>query len=481
MQTNLHTHKWLAMGGLGMGVFMATLDASIVNIALPTLAEEFNTDFTTIQWVVLSYALVLTSFMLMIARLGDMLDKKRIWLGGLLLFTSGSLLCGMAPTAGWLIAFRALQGLGATMMQALGMAMVAEVFPASERGQALGVLGSIVSVGIAVGPPLGGILIGAAGWRWIFLVNVPVGLLTALVVTRFVSSSTPVVGQQRFDLRGASVLLVTLALYALGMTLGQRVGFGTPLTLSLLGGAVIGLVSLLMVERRTVQPMIDLDLFRNPLFGLNLLMGLLVFLVLSASFILPFLLELVGGYSTQFVGVMMMAFPVTMGLVAPAAGMLADRYGSRLISIIGLFVIIGGCLSMVTLTAEVTPLGFVGRMIPLGLGFGLFQTPNNSAIMGAAPRHRMGIANGLLSLSRTLGQTTGVPLMGALFAAQALAFAGLPVGTNAATAPPQALVAGITGVYAVGAGIMVVAALLALWAYRLDRRTAAEASVRVTG
>jgi MFS family permease len=155
------------------------------------------------------------------------------------------------------------------------------------------------------------------------------------------------------------------------------------------------------------------------------------------------------------------------------AGVLADRYGSRLISIAGLLVIIAGCLSMITITVDVTPLGFVARMIPLGFGFGLFQTPNNSAIMGSAPRHRIGIASGLLSLSRTLGQSTGLPLMGALFAAQALAYAGLPAGTDATTAPPLALVAGVTGTYAIGAGIILAATLLAWWAYRLDRRTAA--------
>jgi EmrB/QacA subfamily drug resistance transporter len=459
------------MAGLGMGVFMATLDASIVNISLPTLVQEFNTNFATIQWVVLSYALVLTSLMLMVARLGDMIDKKRIWMVGLALFTLGSLLCGLSPSVGWLIAFRALQGLGATMMQALGIAMITEVFPSNERGRALGIMGSVVSTGIAIGPPLGGILIGLVGWRWIFLVNIPLGLITALVVTRFVPNSYPTVGKQRFDLRGAAVLMVMLSCYALGMTLGQRLGFGAPLTLTLLAAASISLAVLLVVEKRTEQPMIDLSLFRNPLFSMNLLMGFLVFVVLTAGFILPFLLELVQGYPPEMVGLMMMASPITMGLASPLAGILSDRYGSRVISMTGLVVIIAGCLSMTTLTMDVTPLGFVARMIPLGIGFGLFQSPNNSAIMGTAPRHRTGIASGLLSLSRTLGQSTGMPLMGALFAMQVLAFADLPAGTDVTTAPPLALVAAVAGTYRIGAVIMLAATGVAWWAYRLDRRT----------
>jgi EmrB/QacA subfamily drug resistance transporter len=471
LQNISHSHKWLAMAGLGMGVFMATLDASIVNISLPTLVQEFKTNFATIQWVVLSYALVLTSLMLMVARLGDMIDKKRIWMVGLALFTLGSLLCGLSPSVGWLIAFRALQGLGATMMQALGIAMITEVFPPNERGRALGIMGSVVSTGIAIGPPLGGILIGLVGWRSIFLVNIPIGLITAFVVTRYVPNSYPTVAKQRFDLRGAGVLMVMLSCYALGMTLGQRLGFSAPLTLTLLAAASISFAVLLVVEQRTEQPMIDLSLFRNPLFSMNLLMGFLVFVVLTAGFILPFLLELVQGYPPQMVGLMMMASPITMGLASPLAGILSDRYGSRVISMTGLVVIIAGCLSMTTLTMDVTPLGFVARMIPLGIGFGLFQSPNNSAIMGTAPRHRTGIASGLLSLSRTLGQSTGMPLMGALFAMQVLAFAGLPAGTDVTTAPPLALVAAVAGTYRIGAIIMLAATAVAWWAYRLDRRT----------
>lgn len=477
MQNKSHPYKWLAMMGLGMGVFMATLDSSIVNISLPTLANEFKTSFSTIQWVVLSFSLVLTSLMLMVARLGDMIDKKLIWMVGLALFTFSSLLCGLSPSVGWLIGFRALQGLGATMMQALGMAMIIEIFPAKERGRALGVMGSILSVGIAIGPPLGGILIGYVGWRSVFLVNVPLGFITALVVTRFVPKSIPIKEHQRFDVRGALIMTAALSCYAMGMTLGQNQGFNTPLTLILLFAAGLGLVALLLVEQRTDQPMIDLSLFRNPLFSLNLLMGVLVFIVLSASFILPFLLELVRGYPTELVGLLMMAFPVTMGLVAPLAGILADRYGSRLVSMAGLSLIAAGCLGMTTMTSEISPMGFVARMIPLGFGFGLFQTPNNSAVMGAVPRHRVGIASGLLSLSRTLGQSTGLPLMGAVFAAKALAYAGLPVGTDATTAPPLALVAAVVGTYRTGFVVILVALGLSWLAYHLNRRLAATAKV----
>lgn len=464
--------KWLAMAGLGLGVFMATLDSSIVNISMPTLTEQFHTTFAVIQWVVLSYLLVLTSLMLSVARLGDMTDKKRIYLAGLVLFTLASLLCGTSPAVSWLIGFRALQGLGATMMQALGIAMITQIFPPDERGRALGLMGGIVSVGIAVGPPTGGLLISLVGWRAIFLVNVPVGILTFLMVARFVPSLRPAQTGQRFDPAGALILLVTLSSYALGMTLGQSSGFTSPQVIALLGAAALGLAALLVVEKHVSQPMIDLNLFRALLFGVNLLMGFMAFVITSASFILPFYLELVKGYSAAQSGMMLMALPVAMGLVAPVAGGLSDRFGSRGISLIGLLVIVTGCLLTGTLNADTTPLGFILRMIPIGIGLGLFQSPNNSAIMGAAPHHRLGIASGLLSLSRTLGNTTGLPLMGAIFTSLVIAAGGALAGADVTAAAPEALVMAVAGTYRVAAVIIAVAAGLGVFAYWYDRRKA---------
>lgn len=462
-----NNRKWLAMTGIGIGVFMATLDASIVNITLPTLVKELNTSLATIEWVVLSYTLVLTSIMLGVARLGDMYDKKKLYVGGLVLFTISSLLCGLAPNVNWLIGFRALQGLGAAMTQALGMAIVTEVFPPAERGRALGIMGTIVSTGIAVGPPLGGILIGLVGWRAIFLVNVPVGILAFYVVNRFLPSSRGRPGQ-KFDLVGAAALFFTLACYAAGMTFGQQEGFGTGLARGLLVAAALGLGLFILIERRIRQPMIDLSLFRNVLFSLNLLMGMLVFITMSGMFILPFFLELVKGFSTQQVGMLLMANPIAMGLVAPLAGALSDRFGSRGISLLGLLLIVIGCLSISTLSPEVTWFGFVLRIIPFGIGQGMFQSPNNSAVMGAVSRDRLGVASGLLSLSRTLGQSTGVPLMGALFTSLVIARAGELPGSEVISAPAGALVAGINGTYHIAAFFIFGALILASLAMWID-------------
>jgi EmrB/QacA subfamily drug resistance transporter len=470
MSDSAPNNKWLAMSGVGLGVFMATLDSSIVNISLPTLVEAFHTSLATIEWVVLAYVLVLTSLMLGAARLGDMYDKKKLYMGGLVLFTLGSLLCGLSPSVGWLIGFRALQGLGATFMQALGSAMVTEIFPASERGRALGTMGSIVSVGIAVGPPLGGILIGLIGWQSVFWVNVPVGVFTWFIVSRFAPSSPTAQTGQRFDAAGALILFATLGAYALGMTLGQTDGFTSLRVLGMLAAAGLGLAIFVAVEAHVAQPMVDLGLFRDVLMITNLLMAFLVFIVLSGAFILPFFLENVMGYSTEVVGLLMVANPAAMGLIAPLAGSLSDRFGSRVISLLGLAVLVLACLGMATLHEGVTATGIILRLIPLGLGFGLFQSPNNSAIMGAAPRERLGVASGLTSLSRTLGNTTGLPLIGSIFTAQVLAVGPQASAADVTNAPASALIYGITNTYQIAVGFIVASILLGIFAWRLDQR-----------
>jgi len=419
--------------------------------------------------------LVITVLMLSVARAGDMYGKKKLFAAGLALFTLSSLLCGLSPSVGWLIGFRALQGLGAVMTQALGAAIVVEIFPPSERGRAMGIIGGVVSLGLAFGPPVGGLLIGTLGWQSIFLVNVPLGILAMLVFWRFVPSTPPLETGQRFDLIGALILLVALAGYALGMTMGQNWGFGDSRILTMLAVALIGLVIFLITESRINQPMLDLTLFRNPLFSINLLMGLLVFIALGGTFIMPFFLEMVKGYSTQHVGLMMMVVPVVMGAVSPLAGSLSDRFGPRGISIVGLCAVVAGCLAISTLHAGVTWLGFVLRMVPFGLGLGIFQAPNQSAIMGEAPRARLGLASGLLNFSRSMGHTSGVPLMGVIFTVHVLAVAHLPARTDFTAAPPTALVAGVTGAYRVAALVIAVSTVLAVAALLIDRRRQAAA------
>lgn len=451
------------MLGVGLGILMFTLDTSIVNIALPTLVQVFQTTFATIQWVVLSYLLVVTALVLGVARLGDMVGKKRLYLGGLIVFTLSSLLCGLAPEASWLIGFRALQGMGAVMISALGAAIVTEAFPSAERGRALGIIGAIVSLGIALGPTVGGLLIGLSDWRMIFLVNVPIGIFASFVVVRSVpATSHPFVGQ-RFDWFGSIMMSIALVAFALGMTHGQDAGFSNPATLGLLVIAAISLAIFLGLESRIASPVLDLHLFRDRQFSLSLFAGMLVFVVIAGTiFIIPFFLELVLHYPTPHVGLLLAVSPVLGGIVAPFAGNLSDRFGTRIISLIGLVLMVIGCLCISTFYAQMTDLDYIVRVAPFGIGLGMFQSPNNSAILGSVPPERLGIASGLLSLTRTLGQTTGVPLLGAIFAGIVLMQSPTAMVTDA---PIEALVFGVQNTFKLAAAILTIATsvVFGLW------------------
>ena len=284
----MYRHKWWAMAGVGLGVLMGTLDVSIINISLPTLVRELNTNFATIQWVPVGYILVLTSLMLGAARLGDIIGPKKVYLAGLTFFTLGSLLCGAAPGVEWLIGFRAFQGLGAAMTQAVGVAIITVVFPPQERGKALGIIGGIVAIGLTMGPAMGGLIIGLAGWRWVFLVNIPVGLIAGFVTWKHIPSLRTGQAGQSFDVAGALLLLVTLVCYALAMTMGQHMGFAAPAVFGLLAAAVLGLFLFVFLETHVHQPMIDLTIFRDSLFSMNLLMCFLVFIMNGGVLIQPF-------------------------------------------------------------------------------------------------------------------------------------------------------------------------------------------------
>jgi len=465
-----YSSKWYVLSAVGMGVFLATIDGSIVNVSLPTMERSFHTDFALVQWVVLAYLLTVTTLMLGIGRLADIYGKKSIYTTGFIVFTIGSVLCGLSPTIYFLIGFRVVQAVGAAMIMALGMAIVTEAFPRSERGRALGMVGTIVSVGIMVGPTLGGLIIQNLSWHWIFFVNVPIGIIGTFMVTRFVPAFKPP-GGQRFDYWGAIALCVSLLSLLVALTLGQRNGFGDSNVLILIGLFMILLVTFIFIELRTEQPMIDLRIFRNSLFSVSLTSGFNVFICLSGSLILmPFYIQNVLGYDVQQTGLLMATVPVALGVVAPISGALSDRFGSRLMTVVGLVVLSIGFLGVSSLNAETTTLGYVLSFLPVGIGMGIFQSPNNSAIMGAAPRDRLGIASGMLAVTRTLGQTTGIAVLGALWAGQVYKYAGGLLPEGATSAPIFAQVSALKDTFMIVSVLILFALLLSIWGLREERK-----------
>ncbi len=465
-----YSHKWFVMAAISMGILLATIDGSIVNISLPTLVRELNTDFATVQWVILAYLLTLAVLLLSVGRLADMIGKKQIYTSGFVLFTIGSFLCGLAPTVYFLILFRVVQAVGAAMILALGVAIVTESFPRKERGMALGISGTVVSVGIVIGPTLGGIIIDALSWHWIFFVNLPVGIVGIFMVIRFVPAIKPV-GKQLFDFPGALTLFISLLAFLFALTVGQNMGFTDWRTLALFAVWTIFLVAFIVIEKRVVQPMIDLTLFRNSLFSINLITGFITFVAIAGMFILfPFYLENILGYNTREVGLLLAVVPISMGVIAPISGSFSDKFGTRIISFIGLIFLLLGYALLTSLTTQTTTLTLILSMLPLGVGMGIFQSPNNSAIMGAAPPDKLGIVSGMLALTRTLGQSTGIAVLGAIWAAFTFRYANVGQVISATDAPALAQVSALQNTFIFMAGMSLVALLLAIWALIKERR-----------
>lgn len=465
-----YSRKWYVMSAVAMSIFLATIDGSIVNVALPTLVRALNTNFSTVQWVVLAYLLTQATLLLSIGRLGDMLGKKRIYIAGFVVFTAGSVLCGFSPTVSFLIAARVVQAVGAAMMLALGTAIVTEAFPPQERGRALGLIGASVSLGIVVGPTLGGLLIDALSWHWIFFVNLPVGIVGTWMALRFIPVTRPA-GSQSFDYAGAGTLFISLLALMLALTVGQGAGFLDARILALFAAWLVFLGVFIFIELRTEQPMIDLRLFRNVLLSVNLITGFLTFVAISGiSILIPFYLENALGYSTSRVGLLLATVPVALGITAPISGSLSDRFGTRPITVVGLAMLVAGYVSVSTLSTETTIPGYILRLLPIGIGMGVFQSPNNSAIMGSARREQLGIVSGLLSITRTLGQVTGVAVSGAIWAALVAYHAGQALTGDTTTAAVVDQVAGLQSTFRISAVLIACAFALAVWGLWLERR-----------
>lgn len=456
--------KWIILFSVGMGVFLATIDGTIVNIGLNTLVKELNQPLAVVEWVVLAYMLTLCTFMLSIGRLGDMIGKKKLYLAGLAIFTVGSGLCGISPNIYWLIGFRILQAIGGSMLMALGTALVTEAFPSNERGKALGIFGTLVSVGIITGPTIGGLILESLTWHWLFFVNLPIGVAGVIMVSRFVPESALAV-RQKFDFKGAGILFISLVSFLIALTYGQHNGFNNAIVLILFGVFLAAMALFIRVESHTAYPMIDLKMFTNRMFTINLITGFFTFIVSAGiTLIMPLYLQNILRYSTSITGLLMAITPVTVAVIAPFAGSISDRIGSRQITTMGLILLLIGYISLTSLSADTTTIGYILRFIPVGMGVGMFQSPNNSAIMGAASRENLGVASSLLSLTRTIGQTTGIALLGAFWETRVKATANITVIDDITTAPVNAQVAGLQNTVLLGVFLVLIALSLSVWA-----------------
>ncbi|MEC9347662.1 MAG: MFS transporter [Pseudomonadota bacterium] len=450
----------LALASLSLAMLLSTLGISVANIALPALATAFGAAFQDVQWVVLTYLLAITTLIVGAGRLGDRYGRRRILAAGLVLHMAGALLAGLAPSLDWLVAARVVQGTGAAAMMALSVAMVGQAVPKAHTGRAMGLLGTMSAIGTASGPSLGGLLIAEAGWRSIFLVNLPLGLVALVLVLRVLPRERA--GEAAtgggFDIAGTVVLALSLGAYALSMTLG-RGDFGA-MNLALLAGAAAGLGVFAAVERRAASPLVRLSLFRDRGLRAGLVTSALVSTVMMATLVVgPFHLSAGLGLDMALVGLAVSVGPVVAALAGVPAGRLTDRFGSRRMSITGLVGVTAGCAAIALLPSSLGLPGYVLPLVAVTAGYALFQTANNTAVMAGVAAERRGLVSGLLNLSRNLGLVTGASAMGAVFA---VAVGGGGIEQAAAAE----IVDGTHLTFAVAAALAGLALLVALGGWR---------------
>jgi EmrB/QacA subfamily drug resistance transporter len=409
------TVSW-ALVSLSLSMLLSSFGTSIANVALPTLTQVFTASFQSVQWVVLAYLLANTTLIVSVGRLGDIMGRRRLLLGGILLFSLASAACALAPSLWSLVAARAIQGLGAAVMMALSLALVAETVPKARTGSAMGLLGTMSAVGTALGPSLGGILITGFGWRSIFLAKVLLGAVALLLAYGCLpaASATRKPGTTRFDIAGTVVLALTLGAYALAMTSG-RGNFGSR-NIALLCGALAGAGLFLLVESKAASPLIRLSTFRNPALSAGFVMSALVSTVLMATLVVgPFYLSLALGLDAASVGIVMSSGPVVAALTGVPAGRIVDRYGTHRMILIGLAGITLGSLLLFLIPTAFGVAGYVLPIVLITANYALFQAANNTAIMTDVSPDQRGALSGVLNLSRNLGLITGASVMGAVF------------------------------------------------------------------
>ncbi|APG87653.1 transmembrane efflux protein (plasmid) [Sinorhizobium americanum CCGM7] len=431
--------RW-TLASLSLSTLLASLGVSIANVGLPTLTQAFAASFQEVQWVVLAYLLAITTLIISVGKLGDIVGRRKLLLAGIALFTIASGLCGAAPHLSWLVAARALQGLGAAVMMALALALVGEVVPKEKTGSLMGLLGTFSAIGTALGPSLGGALIAGSGWRAIFLVMVPIGLLALLLAYHTLPLDRPATraGRPGFDVIGTLALVFTLGAYALAMTIG-RGSFGAT-NLVLLLAAVFGMYLFLLVESRTGSPLVDFAMLRQSSLRSGLATSMLVATVMMATLVVgPFYLSLGLRLDAALVGLVMSAGPVVSALTGVPAGRLVDRFGVWCMAATGLGAMVAGCLALSLVQKALGVAGYIMPLVILTGGYALFQAANNTAVMKNAKPEQRGTVSGLLNLSRNLGLITGASMMGAVFSfaaaseSEAAAAAGMRVTFAVAT------------------------------------------------
>jgi EmrB/QacA subfamily drug resistance transporter len=394
---------------------MSALDGSIVNTIQPIIRSGLHSKIATVQWAITIYPLVTSVLLLSFGRLGDIRGHKAVYTSGFGIFVVASAFCGFSPNAGVLTAFRAVQAVGAAMIFATSPAILTMNFPTRQRGQALGLQATMTYLGLAFGPTLGGWLVEAFSWRAVFYVNVPVGIVALAVGSFFIPAGRRRKTTEPFDYFGAMVFMVGLLALLLALNQGHAWGWASPETMLLLAASPLLLAAFLLVEFRTRHPMLDLSLFRQRVFSASVAAATLNYICMaSIGFLMPFYYLDQRGMTPFGAGMMLSVQPLVMAVAAPIAGTISDRFRSGLLSALGMFILFVGSVLLSLLGTDTPYVWLAAALCITGLGTGIFISPNISALMGAAPHERQGIAAGMLATARNAGIALGIGLAGAV-------------------------------------------------------------------
>jgi EmrB/QacA subfamily drug resistance transporter len=460
----IQDRRWLVLWVTCVGAFMSPLDFSAVSVALPDMGRDLRLSFAEALWVQAGYLLTYTLMLVPSGRIADQLGRLRVWRTGVAVFAVTSLLTGISVDNAWLLISRSLQGIGAGMMTGTATALVSTVFAPGERGRAIGINVTAVYLGLSTGPLIGGLLVASLGWRWVFLVNVPVAAVTLLTARRLYDPARRS-GRPQVDIPGTALLTVGLGCLLTALTFGADWGWSSTLVVSLFAIAAVALLGFGVVEQRVTLPVLDLGLFRRSrVFAAANAAALLNYTAMFGSIALTAIaLQVAAGRGPIATGAILIVQPVVMVCLSPIAGRLSDRIGSRLLCTGGmLFVALG--LALLSIVPDGMPLGHVfPALVAIGLGMAMFSSPNTTAAMNAAPPAALGVAAGVLTTMRSLGQSMSIAVLGAIIAAHLGADGGKVLLGGAA--PPHSAAAFLDGyrvAMLVGAGIAIVGAVVSL-------------------
>ena len=463
LNTEIHKKRWIILLTTVLLTFMSTLDSSIVNVALPIMAEKLSVSMASIEWVVTSYLIVIVGTILMFGRLADIKGKTTVFKIGITIFTIGSLTCGISNSLFMLVISRGLQAIGAAGTMSTSHGIITQVFPSNERGRALGLNGTFVALGSMIGPPIGGIIVSVLSWQYIFLINVPIGILALILAMKTLPKSNN--KNEKLDIKGAVLFGLTMVLLFGALTLGKEIGFNNKVIIICLISSLVLFMIFIKVEKVTSEPLLNFQIFNNSLFSLSVFCAFISFVAISCSnIILPFYLQYVLKLTPSFTGVLMMVSPIILSVAAPMSGYMSDRVGSEVLTFMGLIGTSLGLFLISTLT-QYSNLGYlIVFIVVMTIGNGMFQSPNNSLVMSSVDKDKLGIAGSINALVRNLGMVFGISLSTTLL----YSFMGKKIGyhvTGYVSGRDDVFVYGMHYVYMAAGIICAIGAMLT--AYRL--------------